>query len=77
MLPRVLDRCASLQIAEDVFLEEWLSSFPCAEDGHSVAVGMHNFDLNVRLAIEIAFIGVLSVETIFFTKVLCISTALL
>lgn len=41
------------------------------------AVEMHSHNSNMSLTTEIAFNGVLSVETTFLTKVLCISIALL
>ena len=50
---------------------------PCAKDGHSIAIGMHSLNSNIRLAIEIASKGVLPMETTFFTKMLRISIATL
>lgn len=46
-----------------------------AKDRYIVAVAMHSCDLKTSLATEETFIGVLSVEVISPTKVLCISAA--
>lgn len=53
------------------------ASSSCARDNHSAAIRVHSGNLNIMLSIEIVFSWVLSVETTFFIKVLCISIATL
>lgn len=49
----------------------------CAEDSDNAAIKTHESNFDVRLVIEVASNEVLSVEIIIFTKILCISTAIM
>lgn len=71
-----LQLCISIVYDEPLTHDlEKVTLFLCAKDSHGVADEMHSFDSNISLAIEIALIEVLPMETMAFAKLLCISTA--